>query len=211
MDWKKNLEINDRTLVSYISRAKHVKDIPHWVITIGKQAFMNSNIESIILPDDLFNIEANAFYGCKNLKGIELPNTLEHIGMSAFQDCASLETIRLSDNLQEIDMSVFKGYINLKSITIPNSVRYISDFAFEDCTSLESINIPSSVKHIGNVFKGCKNLKSIHLNSDYYCILDGISFGNCNYKTCTIYVPKALEATYKSHPYFSKFNIQAEE
>ncbi len=98
---------------------------------------LDQDIEEIILPDSVFEIESGAFWFCISLKTIKVSDKLRFIGNNAFQYCR-----------------------NLKSIHLPNGLVRIYDSAFIDCKSLESINIPSSIQSFGrNAFEGTPWLK----------------------------------------------------
>ena len=50
-------------------------------------------------------------------------------------------------------------------VVIPYGIDNIENRAFENCDFIEKITIPSSIKSIGYAaFKGCKNLKEVHIN-----------------------------------------------
>ena len=65
-----------------------IKTFP--VVAIGENAFKNSNLESIIIPDNVKSIEKYAFYGCESLKTVIIGNGVESIGDNAFKGCKSL-------------------------------------------------------------------------------------------------------------------------
>ena len=54
--------------------------------SIGKNAFLNSGIEEIILPDNCTSIGDGAFAQCEDLTKIEIPDSVTSIGDDAFRD-----------------------------------------------------------------------------------------------------------------------------
>lgn len=54
---------------------------------------MRSNIKSIEIPDHIYSIGRNAFYGCTNLKKITFGKKLKSIGEDAFKGCDNLDDI----------------------------------------------------------------------------------------------------------------------
>ena len=61
----------------------------HAVVSIGRDAFTNSEfLSSIILPDCLTTIGIDAFCGCSFLTSITLPDSLTTIGNWAFESCS---------------------------------------------------------------------------------------------------------------------------
>ena len=85
-------------------------------LTFGQQAFYNSLITTIELPEGLTEIADRMFYWSESLVSVTIPQSVTRIGEYAFYYCSALE-----------------------SIVIPNSVTEIGDRAFYYCTSLTSI------------------------------------------------------------------------
>ena len=127
--------------------------IPTSVKTIGNDAFSNSGIVDLVIPDSVNLIEYGAFDSCKNLKTVKIGNGVTRI--EAFSNCE-----------------------NLESIEFGNSVEYIGGTYGE---SLKTIVIPKSLKQIGsNTFENCHNLKDVYYSgneSDW----DKLQIGSGNY------------------------------
>lgn len=79
--------------------------------TIGKSAFKDCGIKSIVLPIEIETIDYELFSGCKNLSSIEIPSGVTLINMWAFKDCSSLTSINIPDNVKIIGMNAFNGCI----------------------------------------------------------------------------------------------------
>ena len=130
--------------------------IPATVTQIGTDAFRNSDISNVELPDGLVSVGDRAFYGCKKLQQIILPNTVTTLGVSCFSQCSELKILQMSDSITEI-----------------------GEYAFAECSGLEKLALPSSLKSIGeNAFIDCRGLKTIALDeqNDDYKIIDGILY-----------------------------------
>lgn len=67
--------------------------IPNNISKIGDWAFVDSEIEKIIIPKSVNTIGEHAFDGCKNLKEIHIYKDLANIYKSAFNQCNNLEGI----------------------------------------------------------------------------------------------------------------------
>lgn len=107
---------------------------------ISYNAFMNSNLSSITLPDGLITI-----------------------GESAFANCSGLTSITIPDSVSLIEDAAFSGCVSLKNITIPSSVTLIGSYAFNGCGGLTSITIPKGVTLIGvSAFEYCRNLTTVY-------------------------------------------------
>lgn len=113
------------------------------VTRIGKSAFKDyDRITSVVLPEGLERIEADAFYGTgvfnRDLE-INIPTTVRSIGTTAFADTS------------------------IQDIVIPEGVTYIEDYTFFNCHSLRSITIPRNVLAIGPwAFSGCSKLCDVY-------------------------------------------------
>ncbi len=91
---------------------------------------------------------------------IEIPNSVTSIGEESFNNCDSLTSVVIGDSVTSIGQEAFRGCTSLKSIVIGNSVTSIGDFAFENCDSLTSVEIPESVTSIGyGAFSDCNKLQ----------------------------------------------------
>ena len=155
--------LND-TLVGYLGSSNNVvlpQDFQGEKYAIGDNAFKNSAITSITIPQGVTSIGNHAFSDCKNLISINIPKSVTSIGDYAFFGCAKLSSATIPEGVANIGIGAFCLCSKLTSITIPESVTSIGDRAFRDCSYLTSITIPESVTSIGeNVFFGCANLTS---------------------------------------------------
>ena len=117
---------------------------------------INKLSNSIIIPNSVTSIGAEAFYGCSSLTSITIPDSVTSIGDKAFYSCTSLTTLTLPKNLEYVGIKVVPSNINLKS----NSTRFIVNSGClidsqekillqQFDTSLYSFSIPDSVTSIG--------------------------------------------------------------
>lgn len=59
------------------------------VTSISNNAFQdNSALYSVVIPEGITEIGAQAFYGCGNLADIDLPSTLESVAANSFEETA---------------------------------------------------------------------------------------------------------------------------
>lgn len=159
---------------------------------ISRDAFRNTNIEKLNLPEGLNYIEESAFEGCKNLTYVSIPSTMENIygyyGRGTFQNCEKLTEVNIvgSDNIDaEIGGYAFSNCTSLKNIVIPGNYRKIGERAFSGCLNLTSFEYKKSQydypnQNIGqNVFNGCTLLKDVKLPNTLETIGD-YAFYNCS-------------------------------
>ncbi len=200
------------TLLKYNSSNRNPK-IPNRVKTICYGAFKNSDIESVIIPDSVTNIQGGAFIDCANLQTVEIPPSVKEIGMEAFEHTPWLENqkdefVIVGDNIliksnstganvaipsgvRAIAYDIFKNNDNITALTIPNTVTHIFAGAFESSYTITSVKIPSSVVEIGyeafSYTTWYENLKD-----DFTIVGDGILL-KCLANTQTLTIPSNVK------------------
>lgn len=119
------------------------------------------------------------FYNLSNLNSIILPQNITYIEDAAFADCTGLTSLKIPDKVTEISENAFAGCIGLKTIVIPNTVTYFGSCAFRDCAGLSSIAIPLGLKTLWtNAFYGCTGLKEfiVSENDMKFAAVEGVLF-----------------------------------
>lgn len=114
------------------------------VRTIGNNAFRNSALTGVTLPEGIRTIGSSAFYGCSALTSIALPQSLTEIGGYAFYKCEKLGRIDLPESLESIGDAAFSVCNSLTAVVIPAGVREIEDKAFSGCDQLTEIAVQES-------------------------------------------------------------------
>lgn len=115
------------------------------VTSIGSEAFEESGVEVVYLPDTVENIYSYAFFGCENLREVYMGDNVTYMGTNVFDYCKNLEYVKLSEQL-----------------------TYIDNYSFMHCTSLEMIKIPADVTYISeDAFYGCENLREVYFEDSY--------------------------------------------
>jgi hypothetical protein len=123
-------------------------------------------------------IDAEAFYGCREMTSVSIPEGITRIGDFAFGECERLTEVTIPKSVKTIGSNAFTYCTNLSSVTISEGVESIYYDAFRNCRALTSVNIPSSVRYFdSNPFPDCINLTSITVDSGNQ-IFD--SRNNCN-------------------------------
>ena len=159
-------------------------DNKYQVTIIGEEAFLNSKITSIFIPNSINKIGNNAFQGCENLTSVNISDlaawcriNFENYRYSSFSSnplkyahhlCLNGEEIKdlvIPDSVTSIYQAAFYGCQGLESVTLPNNVYTIGDFVFYGCTNLAFVDISSTVNNIGyQAFEGCKNLSYVNIS-----------------------------------------------
>jgi hypothetical protein len=154
--------------------------IPNSVISIGDFAFSGcTNLASVTIPNSVTSIGEAAFNGCFSLTNVAIPSSVTKIGISAFNHCYGLTSVSIPNSVTSIGNGAFDYCTNLTNVSIPNSIARIADYAFEGCSSLTGVTIPNGVTSIGEyAFNGCFSLTNVAIPSSVTKI--GISaFGIC--------------------------------
>lgn len=81
--------------------------IPDNIKKLGESAFAGSNVQFVIFGKGLRAIPKMCFYNCKKLDTIVLPPQTEKLGEKAFYRCRSLKYIELPNELWEIGEDCF--------------------------------------------------------------------------------------------------------
>ncbi len=118
--------------------------LPANVINIGASAFYQcGSLTNISIPSGVTNIGDLAFYSCTNLSGFIMLNKVISIGNAAFESCGRLTNVALGANLTNIGGGAFSGS-GLTSITIPSTVANIGVGEFLGCASLTAITVDTN-------------------------------------------------------------------
>lgn len=80
-----------------------------------------------------------AFCGCAGLQSVALPEGLWEIGENAFEGCAALEQVRLPASLRRLGSYAFKGCESLVRVALPGALSEVGDNPFLDCANLSGI------------------------------------------------------------------------
>ena len=146
--------------------------------TIGRLAYAESGLKSVVIPENVTEIEYGAFMSCANLKDVTIPDTVSAIGTKAFEGTpwlkdwrdgasdsedgdflivgdgillayrGSAEHVEIPDSVKQIGSEVFKGHKEILDVAIPVSVEKICAEAFRNCSSLTGLT-------------GCEGLKTV--------------------------------------------------
>ena len=141
-------EIENGILKKYRGKDEYVI-IPEGVKEIGKRAFYDQDIKSVVMPASVTGIGEQAFYYCSNLESLILPDSITEIGREAFAFCLKLKDIKLPKNIKKINEMTFFG-CELERLVIPESVTGIEYWAFESCKFLEKLVIGNHIRQMDN-------------------------------------------------------------
>lgn len=89
------------------------------VTKIGSQAFANSYVTSVYIPESVTKIEPGAFDTCTYLSKIYLSEGVTEIGHHAFNKCKNLTYVFLPDSMKKVGDSAFSLCYNLSNVSMP--------------------------------------------------------------------------------------------
>ncbi|MCR5794230.1 MAG: leucine-rich repeat protein [Solobacterium sp.] len=126
------------------------------VVKIGWQAFYETDLTSIFLPDSVKTIDYAAFMFCRSLKKVTISASYTNISSDAFRGCTAIETAGPIGSgadfefgwTKSIPENAFKYCTGLTSVTIPEGIKNVKRCAFQYCSSLKHIVMPASVTNI---------------------------------------------------------------
>lgn len=137
-----------------------------------ENAFFQSKIKSVKLPDSMKKIGAYAFYQCKNLKSVDFGNGIKEIGKAqandndeyVFSECQNLKHVVFSEQIETIGLNAFDRS-GIESLILPKNIKYIAFMAFAGC-AIKNLYIPSADVFIG-VDAFCDTNDITVANADY--------------------------------------------
>ncbi|MBR3617556.1 MAG: leucine-rich repeat domain-containing protein, partial [Acholeplasmatales bacterium] len=131
--------------------------IPDYFTIIGNYAFIYTHIESIVLGENIKELEKGAFFYSNNyLQEVIFNDKLEIIGDDAFSQCYMLTNIVLPDSVTYIGDSAFFNIKHLK-ITVGSGLKTIGDGAFKNSLVEFKLSGENNIETIGDeAFMNCE-------------------------------------------------------
>ena len=151
---------------------------------IEKNAFFDSEVEEIEMPDSVKSLEKAVFFNCRKLQKVKLSNSLTEIPDSCFDSNISLREIVIPDSVRTIGPYAFCSS-GLENIHLGKHVKVIQHDALMD-TKLKELRFPASVKELQDI--GPLHASDVYLESSnipsYFCssVSETITFA-CDFDT----------------------------
>lgn len=220
-----DFDINIYTQLTHIG-ALPIKDeifeIPSNVKTINGNAFVNSNIKTLIIPETFETVVGEKLVG--KIEEVIFTGKRDKIDDNFFSKLNTLNKVTLPDGLKEIGANAF-ALTSIKSFTIPDSVEKIGNNAFY-YSKIEFIDL-NNINIIPNeCFFGCINLTEIKYKKiieiqdralaftklNEFCLSDEIIydssiFYNADIETLTIHTNQDIYDLYFEDAHISNIEI----
>jgi len=186
--------------------------IPNSVTSIGAEAFYNcTDLESVTLGTGIKNIGDYMFHECHALCNVTIPNSVNRIGKYAFDYCDGLEEITIPSSVKTIDEGAFHWCSGLKNVVVPEGVDTIGKRAFYYCREMRSVELPASLSFIGAyAFFSDEYLGDVTCHAT---TPPRIENNDCfypayssGYADATLHVPASSVEEYKNAKYWKNFN-----
>lgn len=101
--------------------------------TIGRFAFGDSKLETIIFPETPCTFGPSVFYHNMPLTSVALPQWMTSVPERMFEACNNLESVILPPTLESIEASAFSGCKKLHDVEFPSTLASIGEQAFMGC------------------------------------------------------------------------------
>ena len=98
-------------------------NIPQNIQRICFRCFNGSDLQQVIIPSNVYEIEEEALEACDFLSTVQIKEGCKHIGDSCFAYCGELTTVVLPSSLQSFGVAVFYGCFDLETIHYNGTVE----------------------------------------------------------------------------------------
>lgn len=175
--------------------------LPSTLTTIEDQAFLRTyQLQKIELPMSVESIGLEAFRE-SGITHVVLPNNLRSTGKRAFMLCENLTTVSCTNEPAtytegEIESSFFEKCPRLQQITYPESIRRIGQTQITENPKIILLKLPMNLQKIGfSAFDNCHSIERIEVAAPVPPSLEIYSLPKAN-KIKEIVVPKGSVAAY---------------
>ena len=184
-----NQEIIETQHFSFMKSLKNIEFLNDTLKQIRSEGFYGlENLEEIVIPDSVEQMDYRMFALCPSLKKVTLPfigyNISSPLQFNNYFDYWNSDSIISVEEVivtkaNSLNMNCFDNMSSIKKVTLPDSLTYISYGTFRNCYSLEEVIIPNTVTYIDtDAFYNCISLKNLVLPSSLTS-LGYNSFKNC--------------------------------
>lgn len=129
--------------------------------TIGNNAFRQSGLTEISIPETVTSIGEYCFQDCESLVSATLNCESVTLGRDCFRSCGVLDNVNLH-GVTRLSQSCFYDCKKLSTVVLSEGISSIGNECFHECNALSAINLPEGLNSIGSwAFYNTKSLKEI--------------------------------------------------
>lgn len=182
------------------------------ITKIDKEAFSNSSIISITIPNTITLIDTDAFINCNELKNIYITDLSAWCNIVGIFNLTSynsnekflylndelITNLIIPNDISQINGATFSNFKHIKSITFNDNIHSILPLAFKGCNGITSIEIPENIFYIDfSAFEDCTGLNNIVIPNSVTFLGHSVFKGCTNLNTATLgtgitYIPANL-------------------
>lgn len=127
--------------------------LPETLRQIDAQAFLDTEaLRTIVLPEATVSIGTEAFRN-SGVEDVQLPNGLRLLGERAFYHCTRLKRVHSAGHFENcegiVDVGCFEGSLLLESVELPLGTAELKGWTFIGCDKLTAVTVPEGVVRIG--------------------------------------------------------------
>ena len=139
----------------------------------GGVLYLNGEeIKELVIPINVTNISAYAFYGFTTLKSVTFHSKVTSIGSCAFAHCFGITSVTVPDSVTNIGEYAFYNCYNIQEFIMGKGVSEIGDYAFDKFNSLETMVYHGKIEQWNLIHKD--NLWDGYVTKFSIRCLDGI-------------------------------------
>lgn len=133
-------------------------ELPVTVRHIGFEAFRESGVQSVTLPNGVNEIAGRAFYLCNTLTDVsvrgEKGDTADGvIRGSCFVGCPALEHLTIPESIGTLEQNLLSQNTKVASITIPSGIHKIAFGAFDN-TGIREVHVEATTPPSAELVNG---------------------------------------------------------
>ena len=143
---------------------------------LGRSAYANSGITSIVLPDGIKAVPEKLCDECAKLVTADIKGATA-VGNSAFSDCTALEEVQGTSNIKTVGETAFYGDEKVDFETAPSELESVGTSGFAYCKSLKFGEL-ANLKSFGDfAFRYCSGVTGVTIDNGITVIPQGAFWG----------------------------------